>query len=186
VLTVLQEEVPKDTVYTADIGEHLLFALHYLQPSLADQFITSISLGSMGSGIGAAVGAKLAAPERPVISISGDFGFQMYGMELATCVQEHLGVVFLIMNDQRMRMVEAGGDRIYGRFVPLSGPPLDFAALARAHGALGFAVHTVAELRTALRSLTPNKPAVIDVRIDPCSAFPVNARVQEMSNFAAS
>lgn len=185
VLTVLQEEVADDTVFTCDIGEHLLFAIHHLRLRHADQLIASLALGSMGSGINAAIGAKLAAPQRTVVSISGDYGFQMYGMELNTCVQEGLGVVFVILNDDRMRMVEAGIERIYGRGLPMHGPSVDFAALARAHGADGAIAHSVESLRTALRAAAPDRPLVIDVRIDPTSTFPVNARVQEISNFTA-
>lgn len=185
VLTVLQEELPADTVYTADIGEHLLFALHYLRASRPDQFIASLALGSMGSGIGAAIGAKLAAPQRPVVAVCGDYGFQMYGMELATCVQERVAVVFVVMNDARMRMVEAGIARNYGRAMPMDGPLIDFAALARAHGAHGFVVETIDDLRRAIEGRSEEGPTVIDVRIDPTARFPMNARVQEISNFTA-
>lgn len=184
-LRLLQDTMPPDTVYTADIGEHLLFAIHYLQITAADQFITSVSLGSMGSGIGAAIGAKLAAPDRPVVAVCGDYGWQMYGMDLNTCVQERLGVVFFVMNDHRMRMVEAGIDRIYGRGLPMDGPIVDFAVAARAHGAHGALATTADELRRAVASRAPDVPLVIDVRIDPGASFPVNARVAEISNFAS-
>ncbi|HWL88207.1 MAG TPA: thiamine pyrophosphate-binding protein [Polyangiaceae bacterium] len=185
VLRVLQEEMPPTTAYTSDIGEHLLFAIHYLQLSYPDQFVASYGLGSMGSGIGAAIGAKFAAPDRYVVAICGDYGFQMYGMDLAMCVQEGVGVTFLVMNDDRMRMVEAGIDRIYGRGLPMHGPRVNFAELARAHGARGFVAGDVSQLRAALRRVRPDVPTVIDVRIDPASTFPVNSRVEEISNFAS-
>jgi acetolactate synthase-1/2/3 large subunit len=185
VLTVLQEELGDDTVYTADIGEHLLFAVHYLRCDRPDQLIASISFGTMGSGIGAAVGAQLAAPTRPVVSICGDFGFQMYGMELATCVQERLPVTFVVFNDARMRMVEAGLQRNYGRALAMDGPRVNFAALAGAHGARGFTVETSDDLRAALRARPTDGPCVLDVRMDPDASFALNGRVQEISNFAA-
>jgi acetolactate synthase-1/2/3 large subunit len=183
VVTVLQEEVPEDTIFTADIGEHLLFAIHYLRATHPDQLVASLSFGSMGSGIGAAIGAKLVAPERRVVALCGDYGFQMYGMELATCVQEGLDVVFVVMNDSRMRMVEAGMKRIYRRTMAMDGPPVDFAAIARAHGAAGYVAHDATELRRAVRQA--RGPVVIDVRIDPEASFPVNARAQEISNWSA-
>ncbi len=185
VLDVLQEVMPAETVYTSDIGEHLLFTIHRLRVASPDQFIASLALGSMGSGIGAAIGAKLAAPERPVVSICGDFGFQMYGMDLATCVQERLGVIFVIMNDGRMRMVEAGIARNYGRGLPMDGPPVDYAAIARAHDADGIVVESLDGLRQALRRHVPDRPMVIDARIDPTAMFPINPRAQEISNFTA-
>ena len=184
VLRATQEEMPPDTVYTADIGEHLLFAIHYLRVQRPDQFIASLALGSMGSGIGAAVGAKLAAPSRPVVAVCGDFGWQMFGMDLNTCVQERLGVVFLVMNDHRMRMVEAGNKRVYGQVQAMDGPPIDFAVAARAHGADGVTATTLGELRAALRDRRPEVPMVVDVRIDPAGSFPLNARAGAISNFS--
>ena len=185
VIATLQEELPPTTLYTADIGEHLLFAIHYLALARADQFTASLAFGSMGSGIGAAIGLKLASPERPVVAICGDYGFQMYGMELNTCVQERLDVTFVVMNDARMRMVEAGLGRNYGRALPMHGPLVDFAAVARGHGARGFVARTLDELREALTSPSDQGPSVIDVRIDPASSFPMNARVQEISNWTS-
>jgi acetolactate synthase-1/2/3 large subunit len=186
VISFLSARMPEDTVFTADIGEHLLFAIHHLETTRRDGFIAALGLGSMGSGIGAAVGAKLAAPARPVVSICGDYGFQMFGMEIATAVQEDLDVVFVVLNDGRMRMVEAGVQRIYKRGLAMDGPRVDFAALARAHGAFGYAINDLRELEDALQVLSRTGPTVLDVRIDGASAFPANARVQEISNFTAT
>jgi acetolactate synthase-1/2/3 large subunit len=183
VIRVLQEELPATAAFAVDIGEHLLYALHYLHLDRADQLLGALAFGSMGSGIGAAVGAKLAAPERAVAVVCGDFGFQMYGMELATCVQERLGVVFVVMNDARMGMVEAGNMRIYGRTLDMSGPEVDFAALARAQGASGAVVRTTGELRDALRTRPEHLPIVLDCRIDRTVSFTANARFDELSNF---
>ena len=182
---MIQSGMPYDTVFTADIGEHLLFALHGLRVSRPDGLIASLALGSMGSGIGAAIGARLASPDRPVVSICGDYGFQMYGAELSTCVQERASVVFAIMNDARMRMVEAGVQRNYGRTMAMDGPRIDFAALARAHGARGCTVDTLDDLRSAIETRPTDGPMVLDIRIDPDARFPANARAQEISNFPA-
>lgn len=183
VVAALADLFPADTVYATDIGEHTLFSIHHVRATRPDQFIASLGLGSMGSGLGAAIGAKLAAPHRTVVSISGDYGFQMFGMELATCVQEGLDVVFVVMNDARMRMVEAGTARVYGRSVRMDGPEIDFAALARAHGARGFVVRTLEKLALAVLGRSTTGPTVLDVRIDRTAAFPANARVAELSNF---
>lgn len=185
VIETLQECLPPETAYTADIGEHLLFAIHYLRITRPDQFLTSMAFGSMGSGIGSAIGLQLVSPKRRVVAICGDYGFQMYGMDLATCVQERIPVTFVVMNDARMRMVEAGLDRIYGRGLAMDGPRIDFAAVARAHGAHADTVTTRDELRAALVPQHDDLPHVLDVRIDPGARFPLNARAQEISNFTA-
>ena len=140
----------------------------------------------MGSGLCGAIGARVAKPERPVVSISGDFGFQMCGMELATCVHERIGVVFVVFNDARMRMVEAGMTRIFGAAPPMGGAPIDFAALARSLGARGVRAETPDDLASAVRAFTAEAhlgPAVVDAAIDPGATYPNNARAREISNF---
>ncbi len=184
VLKLLQEIVSDDAIFTTDIGEHMLFALHHLTIDLADGFVVNSGFGSMGSGIGAAVGAKLAHPGRPVVAVCGDFGFQMYGCELATCVQDKIGVVFAIFNDARMRMVENGMSQHFGRTPRLSAPRMNFAEVARASGAHGFVIRTPEDLRAIPKSvLNGARPVVLDIEIDPTAAFAANARVSELTNF---
>ncbi len=184
ILRLLQEVMPKETIFTSDVGEHMIFAIHHLQIDLPDAFIVNSGLGAMGSGIGAAVGAKLALPGRPVVSICGDFGFQMQGMELATCVQEEIGVVFAIFNDGRMRMVESGLNRIFGRSKRMDGPRVDFAALGRALGARGYTIRTADDLRALNGTLgLDGVPTVLDIDVDPNTSFGMNARVAELKSF---
>jgi len=184
VVTRLQAVLPPDAMFTVDIGEHLLFALHYLVIDRPDTFFGALGLGSMGSGIGAAVGVALAHPGRRVVSLSGDYGFQMYGVELATCVEQRLPVVFVIFNDSRMRMVENGQRTVYGRGNIAGGPPVDFAALARAHGAQGLLVRTEDDFDALPEVLAGlDGPLVVDVRTDPEVAFGVNARSDAIRHF---
>jgi acetolactate synthase-1/2/3 large subunit len=167
-LSALQELFPSKTIFTADIGEHMIFALHYLKIDQPNGFIVNSGLGSMGSGIGTAIGAKVARPDRPVVAICGDYGFQMMGMELATCVQSRIGVVFAVFNDARMRMVESGQTRIFGRSGAMESPRVDFAALARSVGAHGFSIRSVEDLRRVPGSvLEGDLPVVLDFEIDP-------------------
>lgn len=186
VLSALQQILPDDTVYTSDMGEHTIFAIHYLRVDHPDSFIVNTGLGSMGSGIGAAIGAKMAMPKRPVVSICGDYGFQMHGNELATCVQHRIGAVFAVFNDARMRMVESGLTKIYGRSVAMHSQRVDFAALARAVGARGFSVRSPEDFRALPDDLaTSDIPTVLDIEIDPASTFPVNGRVADIRAFSS-
>lgn len=185
VLNELQRMLPDDTIWTSDIGEHSLFATHYLRVNNPDGFLFSTGLGSMGSGIGAAVGAKIALPERAVVAVCGDFGFQMTGMELATCVNYGIGVVFAIFNDARMRMVESGLNHIFGRNGCMHSQPIDFAVVARAFGARGFNIRTPEDFRRLPEDLARSKiPTVLDIALDPASSFPVNGRVAQIRNFS--
>jgi acetolactate synthase I/II/III large subunit len=184
VMSLLQAHFPADTIFTSDIGEHLMFALHYLKVDMPDAFFAGMGLGSMGSGIGMAVGAKYAAPDRPVVSICGDYGFQMFGMELNTCVQYGIGVVFAVLNDGRMRMVEAGFERIFGRHLSVDGPMVDFAALARAHGAEGLVIRSAEDFAQLGPEVFQGvRPVVLDIRIDPEATFAISGRAQQLGNF---
>lgn len=182
----LQNICPVDTIFASDIGEHTIFALHYLQVNRPDGFLVSMGMGSMGSGIGAAIGAKVVRPDRPVVAICGDYGFLMGGMELATCVQSKIGVVFAVFNDARMRMVESGQTRVFGRTGPMHGPRNDFAAIAKAMGARGVTIRSAKDLEEIPGEwLNCETPLVLDIEIDPKSAFPIHGRVTQMKNFAS-
>jgi acetolactate synthase I/II/III large subunit len=183
---LLQQMMPEDTVFTCDIGEHTIFAVHYLQVDRPDGFLLHSGLASLGSGIGAAVGAKLARPEAPVVALCGDYGFQMYGMELATCVHHRIGAVFAVFNDARMRMVESGQTKVFGRSGVMHSHRVDFAALARAVGARGYTIRTAEDFRRLPPDVWHSElPVVLDLFIDPTSAFPVNGRIAQIRNFSA-
>jgi acetolactate synthase I/II/III large subunit len=185
VVQLLQQLMPKETVFTCDIGEHTIFAIHYLKVDRPDSFVLHSGLGSMGSGIGAAVGVKVARPQQPVVALCGDYGFQMYGMELATCVHHRIPVIFAIFNDCRMRMVESGQIKVFGRSGVMHSHRVDFAALARSVGAVGHTVRTAAELHALAGSLARSElPVVLDMHIDPASSFPVNGRVAQIQHFS--
>ena len=181
----LQKLLPENTIFTSDIGEHTIFALHCLKSTRPDSFLVGTGLGSMGSGLGMAIGAKQACPTRPVVSIVGDYGFQMFGMELVTCVQSRIGTVFAVFNDARMRMVESGLERIFGRTGNMAGPRMDFAAFARSTGATGFNIKSLKDLMAVPPSaLSGELPCVLDISIDPKAFFPMHGRVAHLKNFA--
>jgi len=184
VIELLQATFPVDTIYTSDIGEHLLHTLHHLRVDQPDGFVGHLGLGSMGSGIGSAIGVKHARPERPVVSICGDYGFQMFGSELATCVEHRIGVVFAIFNDSRPRMVENGQMSTFGRTLVGGGPSVDYAALAHAVGARGVRVKSAADFEgLAAEVLESDGPVVLDIRVDPTARFENNARFATISHF---
>lgn len=183
---LLQEVAPADTTFTCDIGEHTIFAIHYLEVDRPDGFILHSGLASLGSGIGAAVGAKLARPDVPVVALCGDYGFQMYGMELATCVHHQIGAVFAVFNDARMRMVESGQTKVFGRSGVMHSHRVDFAAMARAVGAVGYTIRSADDFRRLPPDIWHSDlPVVLDLYIDPSSAFPVNGRIAQIRNFSA-
>lgn len=166
----LSRGLPANTIFTVDCGEHSCFAVHHLRVDRPDRFHHFAGLGSMGSGFCSAVGMKVARPNQPVVAIVGDGGFAMHSGELLTCVDAGIPVMWVVLNDGRFRMVDAGFRQIFGR-IPAELPHTmaDLAGIATACGAVGITVRNLDELGPgrlhALLAL--RRPIVLDVRIDP-------------------
>ena len=146
VVSTMNEVCPADSVFTADMGEHLGIALHYLKIRAGGDFVTCLGFGSMGSGVCAAIGLQMGAPTRHVYAICGDGCFLMFGSELATAVQHHVPVTFVIINDSRLNMCHFGQHDLFGASADFSTQLVDFAALGRSMGATSHVMSTRDEL----------------------------------------
>jgi acetolactate synthase I/II/III large subunit len=173
VLELLQELTADrdDLVWTTGVGQHQMWAMQYIECDRPRTFITSGGLGTMGYGIPAAVGAKAARPDATVVCVDGDGCFQMTSQELATSVLEELPIVVVIVNNGYLGMVRQWQDMFFGeRFsqIRLTQSLPDYAALARAYGALGFTAENEEELDAALReAIASGRTCVVDARVDP-------------------
>jgi acetolactate synthase I/II/III large subunit len=160
-----------DVVWTTGVGQHQMWAMQYLLCDRPRTFISSGGLGTMGYGIPAAVGAKAARPDATVVCIDGDGCFQMTAQELATAVLEDLPIVVVIVNNGYLGMVRQWQDMFFEeRFsqIHLTQTLPDYAALARAYGALGFTVDNPEDLDAALKeALASGQTCVVDARVDP-------------------
>ena len=159
-----------DPVYTTGVGQHQMWAMQYLRCRNPRSFITSGGHGTMGFGLPAAIGARAARPDAPVICVDGDGSFQMTLQELATAVSEQLPVTVVILNNQTLGMVDQWQTTFYaGRRsqVDVTGGHIDFATIARGFGADGVTVYSLDELDEALRRADHMRTTtVIDVRVD--------------------
>lgn len=164
----LQAAASADTAFITDIGEHMLFALHYLTARAPDSFTVHLGLGSMGSGISGAIGLALGRPERPVICICGDGGMQMVGMEALVALKYQLPIVYAVFNDARYNMVYHGYRQVFGRDAAWESPWTDYAAWARSMGMIGVRVdHPGSIARDQLvRWRAAGVPVILDIRID--------------------
>jgi acetolactate synthase-1/2/3 large subunit len=163
----LQAAAGPDARFVADIGEHMLFALHYLTASGPGAFSIQLGLGSMGSGICSAIGLSIGDPSRRVVCICGDGGMQMVGMEVLVAVREKLPVVFAVFNDARYNMVYHGFKALTGRAPAWETPWVDFVLWARSMGIPALRINHPGELTAArLDRLTDAGPIVLDMRID--------------------
>ena len=166
VIRELHQLTKGEAIITTDVGQHQMWVAQFYPFTQTRQLITSGGLGTMGFGLPAAVGAKLACPDKLVIAVVGDGGFQMTNQELATAVQYDLPVKILIMNNGYLGMVRQWQEMFYDRTyseVDISVAP-DFVKLAEAYGAAAFRATRPDELHDALSAAINHKGvAVIDV-----------------------
>ncbi len=190
IMELVEEFAPADAIVLADSGNNAVWAAHYLRLGPRQDFLIDINTGCMGSGVVAAIGAKMAAPGRQVLAICGDGGFMMNGVDVATAAEHELPIVWLVMNDFKLGMVDQGYRGKYGGSVACDFRQADIAAMARAYGASAAVVHSREELRAALAGIATLKgPLVLDVRFNDRYLPSVYARVNatpEDRAFAAS
>ncbi len=167
----------KDAIVTSDVGQHQMWAAQLWSSGRSGSFMTSGGLGAMGYGFPAAIGAKAACPERQVIAIAGDGGFQMNMQELSTARANDLGVKVVILNNGYLGMVrqiqEFDCDRRYFG-VKLEATP-DFLKIAEAYGVPGYRVETEDQVEPTLRRFMAHEdPAIVEFAISPeANVFPV-------------
>jgi acetolactate synthase I/II/III large subunit len=166
-LADLERSVGKNARFVTDIGEHMLFALHYLTATGPSQFVIHLGLGSMGSGICSSVGIALGNPQAPVVCICGDGSMQMAGMEVIVALKEGLRVLFAVFNDARYNMVHHGFRQLFGRAAAFDTPWIDFAGWANALQVPSARINHPGEITPRLvDALLARGPAVLDIRID--------------------
>jgi acetolactate synthase I/II/III large subunit len=168
----------RDVIWTTGVGQHQMWAMQYLKVERPRCFITSGGHGTMGFGLPAAIGAKLARPGADVICIDGDGSFQMTIQELATAVALELPVITVIINNGHLGMVRQWQSMFYGgrlSDVDLAPGMPHFAAIARGFGACGFEVRDLDQLDAAFeQALCVAGPAVLDVLVEPTEdCFPM-------------
>lgn len=170
ILAELRKQLPEKGIVTTEVGQNQMWAALHFKVIKPRTFISSGGLGTMGFGFPAAIGAKVARPECPVIDIAGDGSFIMTEQDLATTVCEKIPVIVLILNNQVLGMVAQWQRLFYNRRYSLSnlGGIPDFVKLAEAYGAQGFRTKTRAEFASTLKkALKSDVTTVIDVPISP-------------------
>lgn len=137
-------------------------------------YIKALALGAMGLGFAQAMGAKLAFPDRQVVHLTGDGDFAMTAQDLETCVREGINVVSVILDDVGFNSLRTFQRRAYkGRIIGSDYGDVNLAKLAEVYGALGERITQPRDLAPALRrALEANRPAVVDVMIDPAQEPP--------------
>jgi acetolactate synthase-1/2/3 large subunit len=176
VVSELRAAMPEDGIVLSDVGVHHNWLISEFDAYQSRTLLQSYGFASMGFGIAGALGAKLAAPERPVVSVCGDGGFLMLPNPVATAVEYNIPVVWLIWNnhgycsirDQQLGYFGTGRE-VATSFTQAATGELfstDYAAMARSMGAEGVTVERPQDLGEQLRqAINSGRPTVLDVRI---------------------
>lgn len=169
--------LPEDALIVTDVGQHQMWTAQFARFSRPGALVTSGGLGAMGFGLPAALGAKLACPERAVVAVVGDGGFQMTAQELSTMRRYGVGVAILLLDNRALGMVRQWQDLFHGERrseIDLSDNP-DFVRLAMACGVPGTRVDRAEALPRALgRAFAEPGPFLVHVELSPReNVFPI-------------
>ena len=176
-----------EAIIVTDVGQHQMFTAQFIEITEKKKLLMSGGLGTMGYGMPGAIGAKIGNPDTPVISISGDGGFQMNSQELATAVLEELPIISCIFNNNNLGMVRQWQKLFYGKRYSMtclrSGAACrgkcgevecpvytpDFMKLADAYGAKGIHITKKEEIEPAFREAmkSTRTPYILEFDIDP-------------------
>ena len=170
ILRKLREVLPKEAIVTTEVGQHQMWASLFFDVIHPGTFFSSTGLGTMGWGFPAAIGAKTARPDVPVVDIAGDGSFNMTENSLATSVLENLPVIVFLVNNYSLGMVAQWQRTFYDRRmigVDQKNCP-DYVKLAESYGAQGIRAQSLDELGKAIKAgLKSDVATVIDIPIDP-------------------
>lgn len=171
VLEVIRDRAPRETIVTADSGGSRLWTVITFDVYEARSYVNPGSWASMGTGLPAAIGAKVANPDRPVISIIGDGGLMMCLHELHTAIAEGIDVITVVLNNNDYAIISEGGVAEFGieeRAYGWGDHPISFAEVADGMGVEGTVAKTTDEISDALdEALASEGPALIEVPTDP-------------------
>ena len=170
ILRKLREVLPKESITTTEVGQHQMWASLFFDVIHPGTFFSSTGLGTMGWGFPAAIGAKVARPDVPVVDIAGEGSFNMTENSLATSVLDNIPVIVFLVNNFSLGMVAQWQRTFYNRRmigIDLKNCP-DYVKLAESYGAQGIRAQSLDELEGAIKAgLKSDVTTVIDIPIDP-------------------
>ncbi|WP_458453265.1 acetolactate synthase large subunit [Methanobrevibacter sp.] len=186
VIKEIAEVLTADSILTTDVGQNQMWAAHFYDTQKPRKFISSGGLGTMGFGFPAAIGAKIACPEDPVVSLNGDGGFLMVCQELATVREYDLPVIAIVLENRTLGMVYQWQSLLYNErhSQTLLGNSPDFVKLAESFGVNAVRITKPGETKEALtKAIKDNEPVLLNVVIDSEEALPMlppGAGINEM------
>ena len=186
IIEKLYELTGGDAIITTDVGQHQMWAAQYYKYKKPRTFLTSGGLGTMGYGLGAAIGAKMGCPDKTVVNIAGDGCFRMNMNEIATAVRCGRPLVQIVLNNHVLGMVRQWQTLFYGHRYShtVLNDAVDFVKISEGMGAKAVRVTKMEEVEPALKeALSSNGPVVLDCWIDQdLSVFPMVAAGDDIDN----
>lgn len=168
IMETINEITKGDAIITTEVGQHQMWAAQYFKYKKPRTLLTSGGLGTMGYGLGASIGAKVACKDKLVFNIAGDGCFRMNMNEIATATRYNIPIIQVVVNNQVLGMVRQWQTLFYGKrySATVLEDQVDFVKLAEAMGAKAYRVTTCEELEPVLReAISLNIPVVIDCQI---------------------
>ncbi len=169
IMETIDKITDSDAIIVTDVGQHQMWAAQHYTFKKPRTLITSGGLGTMGFGLGAAIGAKLGCRDKTVINIAGDGCFRMNMNEIATATRYNIPVIEIIFNNHVLGMVRQWQDLFYGKrySATVLDDTVDFVKVSEGMGAKGYCVSTIEEFKAALtEAIELNIPCVIECQID--------------------
>ena len=169
IMETIDELTHGDALIVTEVGQHQMWAAQYYKYKKPRTFLTSGGLGTMGYGLGAALGAKMGCPDKPVFNIAGDGCFRMNMNEVATATRYGIPVIQVVINNHVLGMVRQWQTLFYGKRYShtVLNDSVDFVKLAEAMGAKAYRVTKKEELRPVLQeAMALGAPVVIDCQIN--------------------
>ncbi len=169
VIEEIYEQTKGEAIIVTEVGQHQMWAAQFYKYSKPRTLITSGGLGTMGYGLGAAIGAQIANPKKQVVNIAGDGCFRMNMNEIATAVRQNLPLIQVVINNHVLGMVRQWQTLFYEQHYSetVLNDSVDFVKLAEAMGATGYRATTQEEFKEAFsKALVSKTPVLIDCIID--------------------
>jgi thiamine pyrophosphate-dependent acetolactate synthase large subunit-like protein len=164
VLDQIRSVLPRQAIVCNDPTTIVFWARFYWPAYEPRTWLLPAGFGTLGYALPAAVGAKIACPDRPVVALIGDAGVMFTIQDLMTAVQEKVPITVVIFNDEGYGVERRHQDHLYGRRCGVDVKPPDFMKLAEAFGAFGLRVTNLREVGSGLRqALESNRPAILEV-----------------------